>query len=77
MNLIFVPFLTFRLSYQYLLLSPTLFGAPWIADGGLNAIVHVDPLTEKVRVFSLPVVEERKVIESKSIPVALARQMDN
>ena len=22
--------------------------------GGLNAIVHVDPVTEKVRVFSLP-----------------------
>jgi virginiamycin B lyase len=29
-------------------------GAPWITDGGLNAIVRVDPLTEKVRVFSLP-----------------------
>jgi virginiamycin B lyase len=29
-------------------------GAPWITDGGLSAIVHVDPLTEKVRVFSLP-----------------------
>jgi virginiamycin B lyase len=29
-------------------------GAPWITDGGLNAIVHVDPVTEKVRVFSLP-----------------------
>jgi virginiamycin B lyase len=29
-------------------------GAPWITDGGLNAIVRIDPLTEKVRVFSLP-----------------------
>jgi virginiamycin B lyase len=29
-------------------------GAPWITDGGLNAIVRVDPVTEKVRVFSLP-----------------------
>jgi virginiamycin B lyase len=28
--------------------------APWITDGGLNAIVRVDPVTEKVRVFSLP-----------------------
>ena len=29
-------------------------GAPWITDGGLNAIVRVDPLTEKVRVYYLP-----------------------
>lgn len=29
-------------------------GAPWITDGGLNAIVRVDPVTEKVRVSSLP-----------------------
>jgi virginiamycin B lyase len=29
-------------------------GAPWITDGGLNAIVLVDPLTEKVQVFPLP-----------------------
>jgi virginiamycin B lyase len=28
--------------------------APWITDGGLNAIVRVDPLTEKVRVYPLP-----------------------
>lgn len=28
--------------------------APWITDGGLNAIVRVDPTTEKVRVYSLP-----------------------
>jgi virginiamycin B lyase len=27
-------------------------GAPWITDGGLNAIVRVDPLTEEVRVDS-------------------------
>jgi virginiamycin B lyase len=30
-------------------------GAPWITDGGLNAIVRVDPLTEEVRVYPLPV----------------------
>lgn len=30
-------------------------GAPWITDGGLNAIVRVDPLTEEVRVYQLPV----------------------
>src|SRR5919106_1582958 len=24
-------------------------GAPWVTDGGLNAIVRVDPLTEEVR----------------------------
>jgi virginiamycin B lyase len=30
-------------------------GAPWITDGGLNAIVHVDPLTEEVTVYPLPI----------------------
>jgi len=29
-------------------------GAPWITDSGLNAIVRVDPETEKIQVFSLP-----------------------
>jgi virginiamycin B lyase len=29
-------------------------GAPWITDGGLNAIVCVDPVTEKVQIFPLP-----------------------
>jgi virginiamycin B lyase len=29
-------------------------GAPWITDGGLNAIVRVDPRTEEVRRFPLP-----------------------
>ncbi len=29
-------------------------GAPWITDGGLNAIVRVDPRTRKVRRFPLP-----------------------
>src|SRR6266516_7527915 len=29
-------------------------GAPWITDGGLNAIVRVDPLNKKVRLFPLP-----------------------
>jgi virginiamycin B lyase len=29
-------------------------GAPWVTDGGLNAIVRVDPVTEKVRLFPLP-----------------------
>jgi virginiamycin B lyase len=29
-------------------------GAPWITDGGLNAIVRVDPVTEVVQVFPLP-----------------------
>ena len=29
-------------------------GAPWITDGGLNAIVRVDPATEEVEVFELP-----------------------
>jgi virginiamycin B lyase len=29
-------------------------GAPWITDGGLNAIVRVDPLTEEVQRFPLP-----------------------
>jgi virginiamycin B lyase len=29
-------------------------GAPWVTDGGLNAIVRVDPKTAEVRVFPLP-----------------------
>ena len=29
-------------------------GAPWITDGGLNAMVRVDPATEDVAVFPLP-----------------------
>jgi virginiamycin B lyase len=29
-------------------------GAPWITDGGQNAIVRVDPKTRAVRVWSLP-----------------------
>ena len=29
-------------------------GAPWITDGGLNAIVRVDPSSEAVDVFPLP-----------------------
>src|SRR5688572_9794478 len=29
-------------------------GAPWITDGGLNAIVRVDPKTRRVRTFPLP-----------------------
>jgi virginiamycin B lyase len=29
-------------------------GAPWITDGGMNAIVRVDPATEQVQVFPLP-----------------------
>ena len=29
-------------------------GAPWITDGGQNAIVRVDPATKAVRVFPLP-----------------------
>jgi virginiamycin B lyase len=29
-------------------------GAPWITDGGLNAIVRVDPATEEVQTFPLP-----------------------
>jgi virginiamycin B lyase len=29
-------------------------GAPWITDGGLNAIVRVDPETDEVAVFPLP-----------------------
>ena len=29
-------------------------GAPWITDGGLNAIVPVDPFTENVTIYSLP-----------------------
>jgi virginiamycin B lyase len=28
--------------------------APWITDGGLNAIVRVDPVNEKVQIFPLP-----------------------
>ena len=30
-------------------------GAPWVTDGGLNAIVRIDPLTEEVRVYPLPI----------------------
>ena len=30
-------------------------GAPWITDGGLNAIVRIDPLTEGVKVYPLPI----------------------
>ena len=29
-------------------------GAPWITDGGLNAIVRVDPATSEVQTFPLP-----------------------
>lgn len=29
-------------------------GAPWITDGGLNAIVRVDPITKQVRSWPLP-----------------------
>jgi len=29
-------------------------GSPWVTDGGLNAIVRVDAVTEKVQVFPLP-----------------------
>ncbi len=29
-------------------------GVPWITDGGLNAIVRVDPITEEVKRFPLP-----------------------
>ncbi len=29
-------------------------GAPWITDGGLSAIVRVDPKSEAVKIFSLP-----------------------
>ena len=29
-------------------------GAPWITDGGLNAIVRVDPVSEQVQRFPLP-----------------------
>jgi virginiamycin B lyase len=29
-------------------------GAPWITDGGLNAILRVDPKTENVTLFPLP-----------------------
>jgi virginiamycin B lyase len=32
-------------------------GAPWITDGGLNAIVRVDPKTQKVDVYKLPITE--------------------
>lgn len=28
--------------------------APWITDGGLNAIVRVDPITKNVTIYSLP-----------------------
>jgi virginiamycin B lyase len=30
-------------------------GAPWVTDGGLNAIVRVDPTTEDTKIFPLPV----------------------
>ena len=30
-------------------------GAPWITDGGLNAILRVDPRTDRVRRFPLPI----------------------
>jgi virginiamycin B lyase len=29
-------------------------GAPWVTDGGLNAIVRVDPVTSEVKRFPLP-----------------------
>jgi virginiamycin B lyase len=29
-------------------------GAPWITDGGLNAIVRVDPKSEEIKTFPLP-----------------------
>jgi len=29
-------------------------GAPWVTDGGLNAIVRVDPVTQEVKLFPLP-----------------------
>ena len=29
-------------------------GAPWVTDGGLNAIVRVDPVTSEVKTFPLP-----------------------
>ena len=29
-------------------------GAPWITDGGMNAIVRVDPVTHAVKVWELP-----------------------
>jgi virginiamycin B lyase len=29
-------------------------GSPWITDGGLNAIVRIDPNSQKVQIFSLP-----------------------
>src|SRR3954454_13759209 len=29
-------------------------GDPWITDGGLNAIVRVDPKSEEVKIFPLP-----------------------
>ena len=28
--------------------------APWITDGGLNAIVRVDPKSEEIKIFPLP-----------------------
>ena len=30
-------------------------GAAWVTDGGQNAIVRVDPLTNEVRLFPLPI----------------------
>ena len=32
-------------------------GGLWVTDGGLNAIVHVDPKTHAVKVFPLPIEE--------------------
>jgi virginiamycin B lyase len=34
-------------------------GAPWITDGGLNAIVRVDPATLEVQAFPLPAAASR------------------
>jgi virginiamycin B lyase len=34
-------------------------GAAWVTDGGLNAIVRVDPASEEVRRFSLPAGRQR------------------
>ena len=34
-------------------------GAAWITDGGLNAIVRVDPKTEEVKILSLPGVSQQ------------------
>src|SRR5438034_11556535 len=29
-------------------------GAPWVTDGGQNAIVRIDPVSKEVKVFGLP-----------------------